>query len=191
MADRIATTRIADLPENITVQMPSTSYNPQIQNLVLNATNPLLQGDVIQANCTFTSGVAPYKVEWTIVDASGNNVVSKINTTSGLSDELLPSPSGLAQGRYNVKVVVTDANNFVATQNTNVDVKGKATDIGGGGVIGGGGGGGALGSDVVYNEEDPNSVLIKKTFFQENKWLIFLLVGIGGYLLLSGKDKKN
>jgi hypothetical protein len=34
-------------------------------------------------------------------------------------------------------------------------------------------------------------VLIKKTFFQENKWLIFLLVGIGGYLLLSGEDKKN
>jgi len=165
--------------------------NPQIQNLVLNATNPLLQGDVIQANCTFTGGVAPYKVEWTIVDASGNNVVSKINTTSGLSDELLPSPSGLAQGRYNVKVVVTDANNFVATQNTNVDVKGKATDIGGGGIIGGGGGGGAIGSDVVYNEEDPNSVLIKKTFFQENKWLIFLLIGIGGYLLLSGEDKKN
>ena len=32
MADRIATTRIADLPENITVQMPPGSYNPPQQN---------------------------------------------------------------------------------------------------------------------------------------------------------------
>ena len=53
MADRIATTRIADLPENITVQMPSTSYNPQIQNLN-QPNNMIYRQDSQEPNTTYT-----------------------------------------------------------------------------------------------------------------------------------------
>jgi hypothetical protein len=51
MTDRIATTRIADLPENITVQMPPGTYNPQQPNL-----NPpnIGYGESKEQNTTYT-----------------------------------------------------------------------------------------------------------------------------------------
>jgi hypothetical protein len=53
MADRIATTRISDLPENITVQMPPGSYNPPQQNF--NQPNNMGYGqDNQEPNTTYT-----------------------------------------------------------------------------------------------------------------------------------------
>jgi hypothetical protein len=53
MADRIATTRISDLPENITVQMPPGSYNPPQQNF--NQPNNMGYGqDSQEPNTTYT-----------------------------------------------------------------------------------------------------------------------------------------
>jgi hypothetical protein len=52
MADRIATTRIADLPENITVQMPPGTYNPQQQSF--NQPSMSYGGESQEPNTTYT-----------------------------------------------------------------------------------------------------------------------------------------
>lgn len=52
MADRIATTRIVDLPENITVQMPPGTYNPQQQSF--NPPSMGYGGESQEPNTTYT-----------------------------------------------------------------------------------------------------------------------------------------
>jgi len=98
-----------------------------IQNF--NASSSLTQPDTISVNVIYQDGKAPYTVDYTITDPSGNVVVQKTNTTNSLQDSLQPSASGLSAGGYVVTVKVTGADGSSDTKTENVNVKGitKAT----------------------------------------------------------------
>ena len=95
-----------------------------IQNF--SASSSLTQPDTISVNVVYQDGQAPYMVDYTITDPSGNVVVQKTNNTNSLQDSLQPSASGLSAGGYvvTVKVIGTDGSSDTKTENVNV--KGKA-----------------------------------------------------------------
>lgn len=83
MADRIATTRIADLPENITVQMPPGTYNQPLPNF--NQSNGNMESQ--EPNTTYTQMNVhpnPYGIP------QQNNVMSLPQATQQPRNQYLP-----------------------------------------------------------------------------------------------------
>jgi len=105
---------------------PITKNIPAVTIQNFSASSSLTQPDTISVNVVYQDGQAPYTVDYTITDPSGNVVAQKTNTTNSLQDSLQPSASGLSAGGYVVTVKVTGADNSSDTKTENVNVKGKA-----------------------------------------------------------------
>jgi methionine-rich copper-binding protein CopC len=105
---------------------PITKNVPAVTIQNFSASSSLTQPDTISVNVVYQDGQAPYTVDYTITDPSGNVVAQKTNTTNSLQDSLQPSASGLSAGGYVVTVKVTGADNSSDTKTENVNVKGKA-----------------------------------------------------------------
>jgi hypothetical protein len=106
----------------ITKNVPPVTIIPQ----GFSASSSLTQPDTISVNVIYQDGQAPYTVDYTITDPSGNVVVQKTNNTNSLQDSLQPSASGLSAGGYVVTVKVTGSDGSSDTKTENVNVKGKA-----------------------------------------------------------------
>jgi methionine-rich copper-binding protein CopC len=111
---------------NVNATNVITKNVPAVSIQTTNASSVALQPDTISVSPQYQDGQAPYIVDYTITDASGNVVVQKTNNTNSLQDSLQPSASGLSAGGYVVTVKVTGSDGSSDTKTENVNVKGKA-----------------------------------------------------------------
>jgi len=111
---------------NTNVTNVITKNVPAVIIQSLNASSVALQPDTISVSPQYQDGKAPYTVDYTITDASGNVVVQKTNNPNSLQDSLQPSASGLTSGQYSVTVKVTGTDGSSDTKTELVNVQGKA-----------------------------------------------------------------
>ena len=83
-----------------------------LSNLSVNAT--LLIGDDIKCDASWSGGTAPFSVKYSFI--KDGNVISTTPQTTSLSSDSFTAQTNSVAGNYRFKVEVTDANNDVKTE---------------------------------------------------------------------------
>lgn len=90
----------------------STTPNPPLSGLNVNAS--LLIGDDIKCDASWSGGTAPFSVKYSFI--KDGNVISTTPQTTSLSSDSFTAQTNSVAGNYRFQVEVTDANNDVKTE---------------------------------------------------------------------------